>query len=624
MESQATLMDEKVGGPGPGPSLRRAAAPAGQRAPSVWPVRAALLGASLLTAGLLWLSYFPVAWGWLAWVALVPVLALVRARETPRFVYLFAWLSGFAFFVPALWWMHAADGLRTGGFPLGPMTGASLALAIYCALYFPAAIFLLRRLDRHSHLPLVLTVPLVWTALEFFRSVFGTGFSWYFLSHSQHALLPMIQISDLAGAYAVTFLLAAVNAVAFEWLYAWPRLRGLLALREPAQAGWRHGREVQTVAVAGLLIGTFLYGCWRLDQHAFEPGPRLALLQGNLEQRLRNAASQEGPEARTAQQTITHHYGDLGKAAARQDPRPELIVWPETSFPADWPEIAPELPPARVPPLYASEHEKLRAAFRTAAAMDCGTNLLLGLNTWLLVDPKKVEKYNSALLVTSTGLIDGRYDKLHRVPFGEYIPFKDWLPFMKSFSPYNFEYGIESGGKLTRFALGPYHFGVVICFEDGDPDLARQYGCAGKDGPAADFLVNMSNDGWFDGTAEHEQHLAICRFRAIEARRSVARAVNMGISAVIDGNGRVLAPVLAGTYKDLHRWEIPFGSATELPMSQWRDFKQVQGVLTATIPIDRRTSLYALWGDWLPCGCWLLVGAGLVATCVRRRAAARG
>jgi apolipoprotein N-acyltransferase len=620
MASQATIMEEKASDTRAERSPEHLPAAAGQPVRSVWPVRGAILGASLATAGLLWLSYFPVAWGWLGWVALVPLLPLVRARETPRLVFLFAWLAGVAFFVPALWWMHAADGLRTGGFPLGPMTAASLALAIYCALYFPAAIFLLRRLDQRTPLPLVLTLPVVWTALEFFRSFFGTGFAWYFLSHTQHAFLPMIQISDLAGAYAVTFLVAAVNAIAFEWLYTWPRLRALLSLREPAPAAWRLGRVLQSAAVAVLLLAAFLYGCWRLGENAFTAGPRLALLQGNVEQRLRNRATAQGSDKNEARQQIIRHYSDLGRAAARQEPHPELIVWPETSFPRDWWEIGPNVPPAQVPPDYASYHELLREVFRQAAANDCGTSMLLGLNTWLLADPKqKAQRYNSALLVNSAGLIDGRYDKIHRVPFGEYVPLRDWLPFMDSFAPYDFDYSIRQGESLTRFPLGPYHFGVLICFEDGDPDLARQYGKAGADGPAADFLVEISNDGWFDGTAEHEEHLALCRFRAIETRRSIARAVNMGISVVIDGNGRVLAPLLVSQQGDVYRWEVPYGSAAELPAARWRDFKQVQGVLTATVPIDQRTSLYALWGDWLPAGCWLLIGAGLAATWLRRR-----
>jgi apolipoprotein N-acyltransferase len=137
---------------------------------------------------------------------------------------------------------------------------------------------------------------------------------------------------------------------------------------------------------------------------------------------------------------------------------------------------------------------------------------------------------------------------------------------------------------------------VFICYESSDPTLAREYvnPAAGR---KADFLVNISNDGWFDGTAEHEEHLAICRFRAVECRRAVARAVNMGISAVIDANGRVVA----------------------LPAERWADSKKVEAVVTADVPIDTRPSLYAAWGDWLPAACAVALGLGLIGPMLVRR-----
>src|SRR5262249_22626367 len=115
--------------------------------------------------------------------------------------------------------------------------------------------------------------------------------------------------------------------------------------------------------------------------------------------------------------------------------------------------------------------------------------------------------------------------------------------------------------------------------------------------PAVDFLLNLSNDGWFNGTSEHEEHLAICRFRAVECRRAVARAVNMGISAVIDGNGRVVA----------------------LPGPTWEQSKKMAKVLTASLPVAHGASLSARWGNWLPCSCWLLLAGGLFQTVVRPR-----
>jgi apolipoprotein N-acyltransferase len=219
------------------------------------------------------------------------------------------------------------------------------------------------------------------------------------------------------------------------------------------------------------------------------------------------------------------------------------------------------------------------------------------------------------VLIKTDGQPAGRYDKIHLVPYGEYVPFRDALPFMKVFSPYPFDYSVTPGQQMTRFPLGPYHFGVVICYEDTDATLARQYVQPGD--PPVDFLLNATNDAWFDGTSEHDQHLAISRFRAIETRRSLARAVNMGISAFIDGSGRVLAPQLVEQYGDLHLWEVKDG-ATALPNHRWKEFKKTQGVIFASIPIDHRDSVYARWGDWLPWTCWLLLAAGLVGSWFRR------
>jgi apolipoprotein N-acyltransferase len=533
------------------------------------------------SGGLLWLCYFPLALGWLAWFALVPLLTLVRTEAPPRLVYLAAWLSGLVFSWPALQWLRVAD---------DRMYFTWAFLAMYCSLFVPLRIFLVRRLDRHTRLPLILTLPAVWTALEYFQAHFITGFAWYFLGHTQHASLAVVQIADLAGAYAVTFLVAAVNAGVFELLYASPRFRSCFALREPAAIRSRWSFLIHPAMVLFLLGASLGYGAWRLGQVDFAAGPRVALIQGNLDQRIRNAVM--GEEDRdTAVRRIARHYFGLCDQAAGQ--RPDLIVWPETSLPVEWVELAPG---QTVDQVSASWREALASSRENAEAIGrkWHANVLLGLNSRMLGGGEETWRYNSALLLGPTGREDGRYDKIHRVPFGEYIPLRDWLPWLNRLAPYDFDYSVRAGEHQTRFALptadGVYHFGVIICFEDTDPPLARQYVRPSDGEPAADFLVNISNDGWFNGESEHEEHLAICRFRAVECRRAVARAVNMGISAVIDGNGRVVA----------------------LPGETWSASKKTAAVVTAAIPLDRRASLYARWGDWLPALCWGVVTLGLL------------
>src|SRR5262249_23103816 len=149
--------------------------------------------------------------------------------------------------------------------------------------------------------------------------------------------------------------------------------------------------------------------------------------------------------------------------------------------------------------------------------------LLIGLNVVVFDTPHTEHRFNSALLFDEKAQVRGRYHKIHRVPFGEYLPFRESFPWMDRFSPYqDFDYSIRAGTDFTRFSLGNYRFSVVICYEDTDPDLTRRF-VSSDEGPSANFLVNISNDGWFDGTSEHEEHLAVSRFRAIECRRSLVR-----------------------------------------------------------------------------------------------------
>jgi apolipoprotein N-acyltransferase len=554
-----------------------------------------LLVAAMLTGGLLFVCYFPLNCGWLAWLALVPLLCLVRCGASRKRVFFCAWAGGLVFFVPVLQWMRVAD---------PAMYATWLVLAVYCALYIPLGVLLVRYLDRNTPLPLVVTLPAVWVALEFLRSHLATGFSWYLLGHTQHEFLQAIQVADLGGVYAVSVLVAVVNALLFEVLFARPWFRALFALPEPARPTGRRALLVQGLVVAALLGGSLAYGEWRLGQNDFDPGPKLALVQSNLPLRVKNDAWSKEPGGAVG--VIQRHQVGLTDLAVAQ--HPELVVWPETSWPGEWGEVREPGTSRTLPIVFSTEvgdlHDRLIQTWRT--------DLLAGLNTVILSPQGEVERrYNSAVLLRADGSPDGRYDKIHRVPFGEYIPLRDWLPFMEWFSPYDFDYSIHPGENLTRFWLGKYNFGVLICYEDTVSYLARQYALRDGDQPAADFLLNTSNDGWFDGTAEHAQHLAICRFRAVEARRSVARAVNMGISAVVDPNGRVLSPYKAAENEQV--WEVAGRAGDEnMPASRWGEFRAVPGVLIASVPLDRRVSLYARFGDWLPWGCWLVLGAGLV------------
>jgi len=555
----------------------------------------------MCTGALLWACYFPLGWAPLAWFALVPLLSLVRLNVSKGRVFWGAFLAAQVCFWPALQWMRIAD---------YRMYASWVFMALYCSCYFPVAIFLIRALDRRTRLPLMLSVPMVWIGLEYLRSFALTGFAWYYLGHTQHDYLHVIQIADLTGVYGISFLIAAVNAWLFECVWRFT-------------TGSRSSPAVlvtQGLSLALLLSATWVYGGYRLGQdHLFTAGPRLSLIQGNHDQRLRNQVVGAGRMEAVAKMRTS--YEDLCQKAFNQPNRPTLMVWPETSFPHGWIQLPADLNGVSQEDLNFSTLLYKRFEEYTLAWQ---ASQLIGVNTEAIVPGGKNIKYNSALLYPLGPFDTARYDKIHRVPMGEYVPFKDWLPFMDRIAPYDYDYSVKAGEKMTRFTLGEFRFGVLICFEDSDPFLARAYGQPDDEGPAVDFLINISNDGWFDDTCEHEEHLAICRFRAIETRRAVARAVNMGISAVIDSNGRVQNPDLMPIYSDTPFWVVQppeprdrgnramFGHVPDLPVGEWAQYKNTSGVITATMPIDSRESFYVRFGDWLPLGCWIVVAMGLV------------
>lgn len=552
---------------------------------------------AVLSGVLLWTAYFPLNLGPVAFVAMVPFLTLVRANNVgAKRRYFAAFLGGLTFFALALNWIRVAH----------PMMAlfAWPGLTLYCALYWPVGLYLLRKLDRWDF-PLAATFPVVWVSLDYFRCHFPTGFGflapvhlhqligfgWYFLGYTQHAVLPLIQVADLGGVYLVTAAVAAVNGAVYEWAVRSDAVCRLLG----REVGWRppgFAREFRVTAVALLpvMLG-MIYGSYRMAHPPYQPGPVVAAIQGSLgqdEKMIRG--DQATPGELTPLAKIYHPLAVRARGDGSTRP-PDLIVWPETCFSDDWWDVAAG--DGDVPDVFRHNANVTRKNFTFAMRHEWKATTLFGLNARVWEDGEP-RKYNSAVLIQADGQFGGRYDKAHLVPFGEYVPLKEVFPWLQNFTPYKHDYSCTPGAEWTRFAFTAangraYKFGVLICYEDSDPYPARRYNpSAGGEG--VDFLVNISNDGWFDGTEEHEQHLAICRFRAVEARRSIVRAVNMGVSAIIDPDGRVTETTQPGP---------------------WANSVKVQGIVRGAVPLSDRDSVYAATGDWFPLVCWAALAAGL-------------
>jgi apolipoprotein N-acyltransferase len=543
------------------------------------------LGAAVLAGILLWLSYFPAGWGWVAWFALAPGLLLVRADVPNRRRYLVAFLGALVFNVAALSWMNNGD---------STMIYLWVLLAIYCSWFFASGVGLIRRLDCRTRLPLTVTVPIVWVAMDYLRSELFGGWAWYQLGHTQQAFLPVIQISDVAGVAGVTLVVGVVNGLVAEAMCQIPSLQRRFGL--PVDVNPPALRP-QVVAAAIVLAAMLGYGGWRLRQSEFPAGPRVALLQTSIPQTDRNAADVQAKGDPLAQKGIIEQDESLARFAIRQSPPPDLVILPETAFPSDWYDIADAAPKGKTRTLWEQNRDHW-GKFARQFVNAIGVPTILGLNAEVLDEHGNGHRYNTALMLTPDGDVGGRYDKIHLLPFGEFLPFKDWLPFVKALSPYgDFDYSITPGEKQARIRLTvrgrTYHFGVLICYEVADSHLTRGLVRSGSE-PPADFLVNMTNDGWYMGSHEHAEHLAVSRFAAVQCRRSLLRAVNGGVSAVIDGNGRIVA----------------------IPGSSWADSHSVTGIVNAVVPLDDRVSLYARLGDWLP---WLCCVLAVVGCCIRSR-----
>jgi apolipoprotein N-acyltransferase len=526
---------------------------------------------ALLSAGLFYLCFFPVNWGWLGWVALVPLLWLAIAPD-PRRVLLASWLGGLIFSLAAVEWIRLANEF---------MYVLWVLLAFFISLAMPAFVWLTRLLIVRLRFPLILAAPTAWVASEYIRAVVNVGFPWYYLGHTQHECLPAVQIADLFGAYGVSFVVMMVNVAVFEivrWGYA-----KVMADRG-GQTHVTARSPVLALTAAGVaLVLALSYGWWRLADDHFEQGTRVALIQGNLPQDIHDDENM--------QHVTATHFRDLADQA--RDLKPDLLVWSETSWPFTYCGVDSAINASTIPDKW---HEMDASGRVIVHDMHeryvCPT--LLGIQS-LFLEPDGEKHYNTALLIDRKGKLVDHYHKIALVPFGEFIPWQDYIPFLKWLSPYSEEndYGIAAGTRHTVFELEGRKFGVLICYEDSVTFVAREFM---RQERVPDFFLNISNDGWFHGSEEHEQHFVAARFRAIECRRAIGRAVNMGVSGIIDGNGRIVA----------------------LPGPTLSKSKKCTAVITGAMPIDHRSSLYVFWGDVLPQACWLASFAGIAAGVWRR------
>lgn len=554
----------------------------------------------MLSVVLLSLAFAPFKQFYLAWVGLVPWLVVVRRSRSAVTAFLWSWLLACGFFTANMWWL---------AYVTGPGMAALIAvLALYwgvaggivrgARLLEPGALWK-RAGDAAEVRPVcpgaaiisIFLIAAVWTAFEWFRGYWPLGgLAWAYLGHSQSPVLHLCQVADLTGVYGVTFWVVLINAfLALLLLY-----RGTARRLVPA--------GITLLAVFAAILA---YGVFRFSQNVTRPGPTCLVVQPDYPQ------SNSGEKGAEPVEIVNFHLRATREALA-QRPDVNLVVWSETMMPA--------LDPAAVD--YASHSPSPYWAFQArliGESLEALTDIARQRKTAFLVggvyydqfvikplgDGRQsvvpMDRRNSAYFIKADGLDASRYDKIHLVPFGESLPFKSALPplyhLFLALSPYTEEYTLTAGqpDALTVFELKPgWRFVTPICFEDLDGELMRHMFAPSGSGPKrADFIINITNDGWFRFN-EMPQHLQAAIFRCIENRAPAARSVNTGVSGFIDSLGRTSGLIPAGQ----------------------------EGTSVGTLALDDRVTFYTRWGDVFSYACMasavLLAGAGIVRWWVER------
>jgi apolipoprotein N-acyltransferase len=427
----------------------------------------------------------------LAWFALVPLFFSIEKKGL-YYSFKLGFLTGLISFLGILYWIIVA--VHTyGNVPLILSGLILLLLVVYLSLFIGAFTFLTRLIQMRSGIQTIFLTPIIWVALEYLRSFFLSGFPWANLGHSQYLNLPFIQMADITGVYGLSFVILLVNAALFWVFRQWAKK--IFPFREVA-------------ITALILLGFLIYGYGKMNavdrQMIQNPSLKIGLIQGNIDQSIKWDES--------FQKETLKIYEKLSSRVA--EGKPDLIIWPETATPFFF-QDAKEYQP------FILDIPKKTNAF-----------LLFGTPSYK-IEKGKINHYNSAYLISTSGELNGRYDKIHLVPFGEYVPMQNLLFFIGSLGEGIGDF--KSGKEIFNFSLPQGKFGVLICFEIIFPDLCRKFV---KDG--ADFLVTITNDAWFGRTSAPYQHFSIATFRAIENRVFIARAANTGISGFIDPKGRIL------------------------------------------------------------------------------------
>lgn len=442
------------------------------------PYAAAALGGTCIATSFLFFDLFP-----LAWLAFAPVLWAVQQCRDRRDAIRIGLVAGMFTNVPAFHWLTYTINVF-GGFPQIVAVFFYLVLSLYASLQFVLFAVSLRRVGSGA---LALAAPILWVTLEF---LYPNLFPWR-MAHTQFHVPELLQIGELTGPYGLSFTLVWFAAGAVE-----------LALAP------RRWAPLVCAAISGCLIAG--YGIWRLPQIdaaiAAAPKMRVALVQANI--------SLEEKDDKSYFDVNLDRYAGLSEPIQDEI---DLLVWPET--------VSQFWTPADTARLEGKSHPfpGLR------------TNLFFGGLAYTLTGPRSADEHNSAFLIEPDGRVIGRYDKRILMPFGEFIPFDQYFPWIRQLSPATAGFKAGTEAKVYTIPNNGMRLGTLICYEDLLSGMTRATTLAG-----AEALVTILNDAWYGESAAPHQHQALALWRTVETRRTLLRGSNTGVTSIIDAAGRVV------------------------------------------------------------------------------------
>jgi apolipoprotein N-acyltransferase len=463
-------------------------------------------------------------------ISLVPLFCWINAAENRRVAFRRGLASGIILYSLLLYWVIPVL-MQYGNLPWYVALPCLFLLSLYMSIYLAVFATLFFQLNSTVSVWLYGAVPALWVGLDWLRSWLFGGFPWMDLGYGFWSMPSLLQVADVAGHHGYTFFVVLINFLVFTLIDGrispLRRLSGAILVIAITATGGVYSRIRWNEVEASL---------------SSAQSPLVGIVQGNIEQNLKWSPQQR-------QQTILTYLERSQFLMEKY--APTLIIWPETAL-----------------PFYPINNDLLQPIKQFVRNHNVA--LITGA-PWYEVqdlDKKLIDYYNSALLMSADGTFSGSYYKSHLVPYGEYVPLKRYMPFI---SPLVEAVGDFTPGVIDQpLMAGTIRAGILICYESIFSDISRDWVNSG-----ANVLVNLTNDAWYGKSSAPYQSWAMTVFRAVEARRSLVRSANTGISGVIDPLGRILSD--SGLF--------------------------VQWAQAVAVPLNREKTLFIRGGYWFAPGC---------------------